>query len=148
MGNTKKKKANRNAIPVWAWFVMAAVLIGVIAFTVLPSAKPAEGVLPAEISVAEAAKKFEQGAFVLDVRQPEEWAQFHIDKTTLIPLGDLSNRLAEVPKDKEVVVVCRTGNRSAQGRDILLKAGFTRVTSMAGGVTQWQVDGLPVVSGQ
>jgi rhodanese-related sulfurtransferase len=49
-----------------------------------------------------------------------------------------------VPQDKDVVVVCRSGNRSQQGRDILVQAGFTRVTSMAGGVTDWRSQGLPV----
>jgi rhodanese-related sulfurtransferase len=84
----------------------------------------------------------------LDVREPSEWTQFHIPGATLIPLGDLPKRLNEVPKDRVVVVVCRTGNRSAQGRDILLNAGFTNITSMAGGVTQWQVQGLPIATGQ
>jgi rhodanese-related sulfurtransferase len=63
-------------------------------------------------------------------------------------LGELPKRLNEVPKDREVVVVCRTGHRSAQGRDILLSAGFTKVTSMAGGMTQWQAQGLSIATGQ
>lgn len=62
---------------------------------------------------------------------------------SLIPLGELPNRLKDVPKDREVVVVCRSGNRSQTGRDILLKAGFTQVTSMAGGVSEWQFKKLP-----
>ena len=90
----------------------------------------------------------DQGAFILDVREPSEWTQFHISGATLIPLGDLSNRLNEVPKDREVVVVCLTGIRSPQGRDILIKAGYTKVTSMTGGLTQWQAKGMPVVTGQ
>jgi rhodanese-related sulfurtransferase len=93
-------------------------------------------------------EKRDQGAFILDVRQPEEWQQFHIPGATLIPLGELPNRLNEVPKDKEIVVVCRTGHRSAQGRDILLNAGFPMVTSMDGGVTQWQTQGLAIATGQ
>ena len=59
-----------------------------------------------------------------------------------------ASRLSEVPKDRQVVVYCRTGNRSAQGRDILKNAGYTLVTSMAGGITQWQAQGLPVITGQ
>ena len=90
----------------------------------------------------------EEGAFILDVREPSEWTQFHIPDATLIPLAELPNRLNEVPKDSKVVVVCRTGRRSAEGRDILLNAGFTQVTSMAGGVTQWQTQGLPIATGQ
>jgi rhodanese-related sulfurtransferase len=97
--------------------------------------------------VEAAAAKREAGAFILDVRQPEEWNEFHIPDATLIPLGELASRVDEVPRDQEIVVVCRSGNRSQQGRDILLKAGFTQVTSMAGGVTQWKAAGHPTVSG-
>ncbi len=84
----------------------------------------------------------------LDVREQSEWDQFHIPEAKLIPLGSLSGQLASVPKDKTVVVVCRTGRRSAEGRDILIKAGYTNVTSMAGGVTEWQAKGLPVEMGK
>ena len=66
---------------------------------------------------------------------------------TLIPLGDLASRVAEVPKDRQVVVVCRSGNRSATGRDILLGAGFPSVTSMAGGMNDWTTAGYPTESG-
>ena len=100
--------------------------------------------LPAEVSVADAAKKRDAGAFILDVRTPEEWNEYHVPGSTLIPLDQLSNRVAEVPKDKEVVVVCRSGNRSATGRDVLLKAGYPQVTSLAGGLKSWRNAGNPV----
>ena len=104
--------------------------------------------LPLEISVQEAASMRDQGAFILDVREPSEWEAVHIPDATLIPLGTLAQRVAEVPKDKDIVVVCRSGNRSQEGRDILLQAGFMRVTSMAGGVNQWRAAGFPTASGQ
>ena len=103
--------------------------------------------LPSEISVSEALAKRDSGAFILDVRQPEEWNEAHIPDSTLIPLDQLPNRINELPKDQEIVVVCRSGNRSAQGRDILLAAGFTDSTSMAGGLNQWKAAGYPTVSG-
>jgi rhodanese-related sulfurtransferase len=103
--------------------------------------------LPAEISVAEAAAKRDAGAFILDVRQPDEWNAVHIPGATLIPLDQLDARVNEVPKDKEVVVVCRSGNRSQQGRDILKKAGFPQVTSMSGGMNQWSAAGHPTATG-
>ena len=105
------------------------------------AARPA---LPAEVSVADAAKKRDAGAFILDVRTPEEWNEYHVPGSTLIPITELPNRVAEVPKDKEVVVVCRSGNRSATGRDVLLKAGYPQVTSLAGGLTTWRSAGKPV----
>jgi rhodanese-related sulfurtransferase len=115
----------------------------------LPASEPTSAVdFPSAITAAQAAEKRDQGAFILDVREPDEWAQMHIPGATLIPLGELPDRLNEVPKDKEIVVVCRSGNRSAQGRDILLKAGFTNVASMTGGMTQWQAQGYPVASGE
>jgi rhodanese-related sulfurtransferase len=97
--------------------------------------------------VDEAHAKRDSGAFILDVRQPEEWNEFHVPDSTLIPLGELVARAAELPKDQEIVIVCRSGNRSAQARDILLDAGFTRVTSMAGGLNQWKAAGYPTITG-
>jgi rhodanese-related sulfurtransferase len=103
--------------------------------------------LPAEVSVAEALALRESGAFILDVREPDEWAAVHIPDATLIPLGELASRVDEVPSDRQVVVVCRSGNRSAQGRDILLDAGLPSVTSMAGGMNDWAASGYPTTSG-
>jgi rhodanese-related sulfurtransferase len=103
--------------------------------------------LPAEVSAADALALRDAGAFMLDVRQPDEWAAGHIPGATLIPLGDLASRVAEVPKDRQVVVVCRSGNRSAQGRDVLLGAGLPSVTSMAGGMNDWSAAGYPTESG-
>lgn len=103
--------------------------------------------LPQEISISDASALRDGGAFILDVREPSEWNEFHIPGATLIPLGELTGRVAEVPRDKPVVVVCRSGNRSKTGRDILETAGFTNVTSMAGGVTTWRNQGLPTVTG-
>ena len=136
------------------WLVGGLVLVAVIAVAAFiflqpdQSALPVSAInLPAEVSVSEAALLREQGAFILDVRQPEEWQEFHIPDATLIPLGDLPSRLNEVPKDQEVVVVCRSGNRSQSGRDILLNAGYSSVTSMNGGMNQWSASGYDTVSG-
>ncbi len=142
-----QKRASKKPFPVWGWVILAVLLVAVAGAAIALTAKPKVASLPPEITVAQASQKRDQGAFILDVREPSEWTQFHIPGATLIPLGQLPNRLSEVPKDREVIVVCRTGHRSAQGRDILTQAGFTNVTSMAGGVTEWQAQGLPVVTG-
>ena len=150
MAKAKHAAPVKKGFPVWAWLtIAAAVLVAVFAITQLrqpAGARPAN--YPAEITVSQAAEKRNQGAFILDVRQPEEWVDGHIPGSTLIPLAELESRVAEVPADKEVVVVCRSGNRSATGRDILKKAGLVEVTSMAGGVTQWKAQGLPIETGQ
>jgi phage shock protein E len=148
MKNSKRKASSKKIFPVWGWVLLALLLIVIIGAVVLQTGKPADVSLPPEITVAQASQKRDQGAFILDVREPDEWTQVHIPGATLIPLGSLSTRLNEVPKDREVVVVCRSGNRSKQGRDILLNAGFTRATSMEGGVNQWQVQGLAIATGQ
>jgi rhodanese-related sulfurtransferase len=104
-------------------------------------------VYPAEVSVADAVAMRDAGAYILDVREQFEWDSFHIPNSTHIPLGQLSQRLNELPTDREIVVVCRTGNRSQEGRDILLAAGWEQATSMSGGVVDWQAAGYPIVSG-
>jgi len=104
--------------------------------------------LPLEIGAYQAADLREQGAFILDVRENDEWIAGHIPGATLIPLGQLENRLDEVPRDQSIVVVCRTGNRNAVGRDILLDAGFESVTSMNGGFVAWEKEGYKVEKGQ
>jgi rhodanese-related sulfurtransferase len=126
-------------------------LLGVVAvvilFIVLSSGgqTTANPTLASTISVEDAYKLYQSGdTFFLDVREQSEWDEYHIPNTTLIPLGQLDQRLAEVPKDKPVVVVCRSGNRSDVGRDKLLAAGYTNVTSMDGGVSTWRTKGYPI----
>ena len=148
MQRTKRQKQSQKTVSRLAWGIIAFFLVAVAGYIGWRLLKPPVQSFPLEITTAQAVEKRAQGAFILDVRQPEEWAQFHIPGATLIPLGELPSRLNEVPKDREIVVVCRTGRRSAQGRDILLNAGFSRVTSMAGGVTKWQADGFPIVTGE
>ncbi|MFZ5820855.1 MAG: rhodanese-like domain-containing protein, partial [Chloroflexota bacterium] len=101
---------------------------------------------PASVSVDEAYQMYQDGMFVLDVRTPEEWNEFHAPDTTLIPLDELSARVDELPKDRPILVVCRSGNRSQAGRDILQQAGF-EATSMDGGLNEWRERGYPVTSG-
>jgi len=129
------------------WGLVALLILGLSAIWLTSRGGAESSGYPREISVEEAVAKRDSGAFILDVRQPEEWNEIHIPGSTLIPLGELATRVDELPRDQEIVVVCRSGNRSAQGRDILLDAGFTQVTSMAGGVTQWKAAGYPTVSG-
>jgi len=97
-----------------------------------------------EISPGEAATLLSQGAFLLDVRTQDEYAQGHIAGSTLIPLDILSSQLDELPRDGQILVICRSGNRSAQARDLLLASGFPRVTSIQGGIQAWIDQGLPL----
>jgi len=98
-----------------------------------------------EIDTSQAFALYEQkSAFFVDVREQDEWDSFHVPATTHIPLGELADRLNEVPKDRKIVVICRSGNRSQEGRDILIQAGYTDVISMAGGLNNWKSLGYPI----
>jgi rhodanese-related sulfurtransferase len=113
------------------WGIIALVVLGLGAVWLMSRNTTAATSLPSEISVADAVAKQKAGAFILDVREPSEWNDAHIAGATLIPLGELASRVNELPRNKEIVVVCRSGNRSAQGRDTLLNAGFSQVTVWA-----------------
>ncbi|MEE2669206.1 MAG: molybdopterin-synthase adenylyltransferase MoeB [Gemmatimonadota bacterium] len=77
--------------------------------------------------------------FMLDVREPYEWdlVSLERDGAVLVPLGELTDRLAELPKDRDIVVYCRSGIRSARAAGILVDAGFRRVSNLAGGILAW-----------
>ena len=86
---------------------------------------------------------------MLDVRQREELDEQlgRIADAQLIPLSELKDRLAEVPKDKPVIPVCHAGMRSGQATVILRGAGFPRVANLRGGMLLWRQMALPVVRG-
>lgn len=136
----------------WIWVLSIlglAVILIVVLLVIRPFGRGGENLaaLAKEIPVAQAFEMREKGAFILDVRQPAEWEEFHIPDATLIPLDQLESRISEVPKNREIVVVCRSGSRSAVGRDLLLSAGYKSVTSVAGGMTEWRSAGYPTTSG-
>jgi len=82
--------------------------------------------------------------YMLDVREPDEYSAGHIPGITLIPMGEVADRLSEIPTDREVIVTCRTGNRSAQVADFLRQQGFTNVHNMEGGIVAWEEAGYPI----
>ena len=135
----RHKTHKRNLI--WLWIGLGVLLIAVIGILLI-SPRNAPTV---EISPAQAYAKYQQGAFFLDVRSQEEWNQFHIAGSTLIPLDQLQNRLSELPNNKDIVVVCLTGHRSMSGATILQQAGFTRVSCLSGGLQAWMDANYPVV---
>ena len=88
-----------------------------------------------------------KNAIVLDVREPGEYDTGHVLNAKLIPLGKLKERMGELEKfrDKPIVVVCRSGNRSGTASFLLGKQGFAQVYNLAGGVQAWQKNNLPLV---
>jgi len=87
-----------------------------------------------------------KNALILDVREESEYKLGHILNAKLIPLGQLRNRIGELQRYREqsVVVVCRSGQRSASACATLGKQGFTQVYNLAGGVNAWQKSNLPL----
>src|SRR5262249_40157753 len=77
------------------------------------------------------------GAIAVDVRERFEWNAGHIDGARHIPLGELANRLDELPRDAEIVLYCASGSRSSRALDVLRDAGFTRAKHLKGGYDGW-----------
>lgn len=85
--------------------------------------------------------------FILDVRQPEEFHAGHIAGAALIPLTEINRRISELPKDREILCVCRSGSRSGVAAQQLIDAGFKAV-NLRGGMIAWQSAGYPVKKGK
>ncbi|MGZ8256282.1 MAG: rhodanese-like domain-containing protein, partial [Gallionella sp.] len=92
------------------------------------------------IDVKQAQTMQQQGALLLDVREPNEYAEIHAPNVTLIPLGELSTRLNEIApfKDKPIAVMCRSGKRSAKAVALLEAAGYSQVSNVSGGMNAWE----------
>ena len=100
------------------------------------------------ISVQDANTKLNDKAkpFLLDVRQPEEYRSGHVNGAKLIPLGELSQRMKELPKNREILVICASGSRSSSATRQLVSAGYNAI-NVNGGVGSWMRAGLPLKKG-
>lgn len=85
-------------------------------------------------------------AFLLDVREPDEWTAGHAPGAVHLPMMEVPARMAEVPTDAEVVVVCRSGGRSGQVTSYLMGNGWDNVRNLDGGMQSWAAAGRDVVS--
>lgn len=92
------------------------------------------------ISPDQLKKRLEAGEklTIIDVREPEEWNQGHIPEAKLIPLGQIASRSSELDPNQEIILVCRSGNRSGQAQRILTGKGFKKTVNMVGGMLQWK----------
>ncbi len=96
------------------------------------------------IDVYEASRRQAAGALLIDVREPAEWQQGHAPEAKLVPLGSIVSHLSEIPRDAEVLLICRSGNRSGTAQRRLLQLGYERVCNVSGGMNAWASAGLPV----
>jgi rhodanese-related sulfurtransferase len=98
------------------------------------------------ISVAELHRQLQARPqpYLLDVREPWEYAAAHVAEARLIPLGDLEQRVNEVPRDGPVRVICQSGQRSLAAAAYLRELGYTDVSNVDGGTSAWIEQGFPV----
>lgn len=103
----------------------------------------------ADITVDEAFALSKRGALIIDVREPDELKEIAYDVKDIknIPLGELETRLTEVPKDKQVIVVCKRGGRSSKAYELLKRKGFVNISNMEGGMDAWSEKSLPTITG-
>ena len=85
-------------------------------------------------------KLHDNNVLLLDVREPFEYDIARIEGATLLPLGELPQRVAELPRDKQIVVMCKSGTRSAHATAFLQDQGFRDVYNLAGGITAWATE--------
>ena len=87
----------------------------------------------------------DEGATLLDVRHQEEWDAGHAPDAVFLPLDQLGDRYTELATDRPIVVICRSGARSARAAEALVGAGY-RAVNLAGGMKAWVAEGLPCVT--
>ena len=101
----------------------------------------------ADLSPIDANTRVQAGALLLDVRELNEWQAGHVSGAMHLPLGELATRIAELPRDREIVVMCLSGGRSQVASGILARSGFASVANLSGGITAWVRDGFPTMRG-
>jgi rhodanese-related sulfurtransferase len=98
-----------------------------------------------EITPSDAHAAIIAGAFLLDVRNDDEWAAGHAPAAHYVTLNEVAARLDEIPQDRDIVVVCRAGGRSLKAAEFLVSNGY-RAENLTGGMQAWAADGLDVVN--
>lgn len=86
--------------------------------------------------------------YLLDVRTPGEYQQARLKGAQLIPIDQFAKRLAEVPRNRPILVYCAVGSRSAQVVNYLARQGFAEIYNLYGGIYSWEQTGFPVLKGK
>ncbi len=95
-------------------------------------------------ALLEQQQKGEESTYVLDVRSPEEYASGHVPGAVNIPYDQVASRIAEVPKDKDVVLYCKSGRRAGIAAEVLASQGYERLQHLEGDIVAWVEKGRPV----
>ena len=113
-----------------------------------PPTHPAPPMAVQELEPCQLADRLRRGEAidVIDVREPYEWRIARIEGATLIPLSTFGARVAELPRDRDLVLYCHHGTRSRAAAEFLVRQGFSRVWNLSGGIAQWSADVDPTVA--
>jgi rhodanese-related sulfurtransferase len=98
------------------------------------------------LDVMEAKHRQANGALLIDVRDPDEWRAGHAPLARHIPFRLLPTHLNALPRDRDVLLICRSGKRSAKGCALLARHGFRRAFNVSGGMLAWTQAGLPITT--
>ncbi len=127
-----------------SWFLVVVALAGAAALVAFAWPRQADVRALTNVSVQELHAAARQGALVLDVREPFEFADGRVADSVLVPLATVASRASEFPQDEPVFVFCRSGNRSSAAAEALVAAGFSDVRNVLGGMLAWEAAGFPI----
>ncbi|MGB5104215.1 MAG: rhodanese-like domain-containing protein [Steroidobacteraceae bacterium] len=117
----------------------AAVLAAAFAFAAEPVAAPVT-----QEALVERQQQADADLVVLDVRSPDEFAAGHVPGAINIPHERIAERLAEVPRDKDVILYCQSGRRAGIAAQALAEQGYTRLFHLEGDIAAWKANGRPL----
>jgi len=100
-----------------------------------------------EVDVRTAARRHADGAALVDVREPDEYEEVRAEGAILVPLGDVVDRVGELPRNRPLLLICRSGARSLRAAEFLASRGYD-VANVAGGTLSWVDAALPVERGR
>jgi rhodanese-related sulfurtransferase len=124
------------------WVAVAVISGGMLLWSLIRGGFGGAGVSPLQATLM----INREDAIIVDVREPHEYAAGHVPNARHIPMGQVDKRLGELDKfkDKPVIVVCQSGNRSSSTCNALTKRGFEKVYNLSGGISAWEQAGMPV----
>ena len=112
-----------------------------------PAAASASLPLISAQALLERQAKGDSSLFVLDVRTPQEFSAGHVPGAVNVPYDQVASHLAEIPKNKDVVIYCRSGRRTGLAAEVLEANGYTKLVHLQGDMQAWLQDGRPVEGG-
>ncbi len=124
------------------WVAVAVISGGMLLWSLIRGGFGGAGVSPLQATLM----INREDAIIVNVREPHEYAAGHVPNARHIPMGQVDKRLGELDKfkDKPVIVVCQSGNRSSSTCNALTKRGFEKVYNLSGGISAWEQAGMPV----